>query len=107
MTRSVDPAEELWCAGPDENLIWAEWGGDCVVFHRPSGLTHLVNASTAVLLREVLSTPRTIAEAAARLAESQGAVPAPDYADDVGGLMERLEFLGLVERAAARPSPAG
>ena len=72
-----------------------------MLFHRPSGLTHLVNGATAKLLREVLTEPRFVEDAAANLAATEGANAGPEFAADVQHLLARLEALGLVERVAA------
>lgn len=102
MTGPVDADAVLWHAVRSEALLWADWGGDHVVFHRPSGLTHLVNPATADLLRHVLQKPCSMAEAASALARWQGAEAGPDYAVHVGELIARLAEVGLVERAGAR-----
>lgn len=80
------------------HCLWADWGGDCVVYHRPSGKTHLLNTPSAVLLTRVLAVPLDVESAAAELAGAQSARAGPDFVDYVAGLLFRFEELGLVER---------
>ena len=70
------------------------------MFHRPSGKTHLLNAGGIILLREVLVEPLAAAEAADRLADSQGAVADDRFRQHIDALLRRFEELGLVERIA-------
>lgn len=92
---------QRWLAAPAQDCVWAEYDDDFVLFHRRSGHTHFVNASTAILLTEVLRSPRTSEEAAEELAAAQRANATADFVPQVLGLMLRLEELGLVERVAA------
>jgi len=90
-----------WQAVPQSEFLWAHWGADYVLFHRPSGLTHFLNPSAALLLREVLVEPRTLESAAHTLAAAEGAEPGPDFLPEIAELLRRFETLGLVERVSA------
>lgn len=90
-----------WQAAPAGHYTWADYDGDFVLFHRPSGQTHFVNAATVILLSEVLREARDLEEAAGDLAAAQQAGVGPDFAPRVLGLLLRLEELGLVERIAS------
>jgi PqqD family protein of HPr-rel-A system len=90
-----------WQAVPAADLSWAAYDDNFVLFHRPSGQTHFINAVTAVLLCDVLSEPRSARAAAQALVEAQHATDDPDYEPHVLGLILRLEELGLVRRIAA------
>jgi hypothetical protein len=61
----------------------------------------LVNSATAVLLRDVLASPRTLDAAADALAAAQNSDADEHFLSEVAGLIARLEMLGLVERVAA------
>jgi PqqD family protein of HPr-rel-A system len=87
-------------AAPTESCLWADCQGDWVLFHRPSGKTHFLNAGTALLLREVLRTPLHAGAAAAELARLQGGSLDARFQSHVADLLRRLEELGLVERIA-------
>lgn len=69
-----------------------------MVYHRPSGKTHFLNAGTFLLLREVLRESLDAAEAAKGLALLQGAHADERFCEHVASLLERLDELGLVRR---------
>lgn len=101
MSDEVSPAQAAapqWRAVPGEQLAWLSFDAQFVVYHRPSGKTHFLNAASAQLIREVLGEPGTARSAAARLA---GGDADSRYVDLVGGLLLRLEDLGLVVRCPA------
>lgn len=72
-------------------------GDEHVVYHHPSGKTHLLNAGSALLIQEVLREARTSEQAADELARLQGALSDPRFREHVTGLLSRLAELGLVE----------
>lgn len=71
-----------------------------VVYHHPSGKTHLLNPGSALLIREVLREPRTSAQAAEELARLQEALADARFREHVAGLLSRFAELGLVARVA-------
>ena len=83
---------------PPASLEWAGWDDDHAIYHRESGQTHFLNASGAVLLREILVEPIGAAEASRRLAAGQDAEPDERFMHEVTALILRLEELGLVRR---------
>ncbi|NLD69005.1 MAG: HPr-rel-A system PqqD family peptide chaperone [Limnobacter sp.] len=91
-----------WRSAPDDEFLWAEWDREFVVFHRPSGQTHFVNAASAALLREILLEPMDALDASRALAaQSPDATdPDADFARYVFGLLVRFEELGLVVRVS-------
>ncbi len=91
-------SEPVWRARQAQDLVWAEFGSDFVVYHRPSGKTHFLNAATAALLREVLIDPKPARAAAAALAAAENAAEDGDFFAAVAGSLAQLEYLGLVER---------
>jgi PqqD family protein of HPr-rel-A system len=90
-----------WRAGPSGDLAWAELDGDFVVYHRPSGKTHFLNPATASLLQDVLTQWCSAPEAAAALADRQGAAVDDVFSKGVAEALLRLEYAGLVERRNA------
>ena len=90
-----------WRAVPGNELLWARFEDAVVLFHAPSGQTHLVNDATAVLLCEVLAHPQALDEAASKLAAAQDSEADEQFLGEVGRLIHRLETLGLVERVPA------
>ena len=89
----------LWRASKTDDLVWAAYEDDeHVVFHRPSGKTHFVNAVTATLLKVVLSSPTSASAAVQQLADAQGVAVEGEFAAAVNKSLHHLEYLGLVER---------
>ncbi|GMU68273.1 MAG: hypothetical protein AMXMBFR37_06060 [Steroidobacteraceae bacterium] len=79
--------------------MWADWDDLAVLYHRPSGKTHFINASTAFLLEHLVDTPVGIEAATQALAAAQGAVADEALREEVAATLLRLEELGLIERA--------
>jgi PqqD family protein of HPr-rel-A system len=79
--------------------LWADWDELSVIYHRPSGKTHFINATTAFLLEQGLDEPVTVESAAQAVAQARGSVVDEELRDDVGDTLLRLEELGLIERA--------
>ena len=94
-----DSSRARWRAAPPGDCVWACWDGEYVLYHRPSGKTHFVNAATALLLKQVLREPRDAETASQLLAEAQGSGDAAAMVTYVVQLLQRFEQLGLVERA--------
>jgi PqqD family protein of HPr-rel-A system len=85
--RAIDPSQ----------LRWLELDAEFVLYHRPSGKTHFLNATSACLLMEILARPRTAAEATSLLLESQ-ATPIEDAQHEyVRGLLQRFAELGIID----------
>ena len=92
------PEYRFRAAAPDR-LQWAEWGGERVVFHRPSGKTHLLNEAGWRLLTDVLSEPLSVAQIIGGLAAADADEIDAGFAPRVMALLARFEELGLIERA--------
>lgn len=60
-------ASSRWISVCAEDLAWTSLGEEFAVYHRASGLTHLLNQSSAALVAETLDRPMTAAEIAAAL----------------------------------------
>jgi len=90
--------EARWRAGPAHELAWSAFGADYVVYHRPSGRTHFLNAATADLIENVLVEPRTVEGAALELAAREGAPSDAEFVAAVAESLARLEHLGLILR---------
>ncbi|HRO59573.1 MAG TPA: HPr-rel-A system PqqD family peptide chaperone [Burkholderiaceae bacterium] len=91
-----------WRSATSDEFLWAEWDREFVVFHRPSGQTHFVNAASAALLRDILVDPMDALDASRALAGQTPDAPEPDadFARHVFGLLVRFEELGLVVRVS-------
>lgn len=98
MTESIVPSGQHWRAAPVGDIRWVEWDGDYIAFHRPSGKTHLLNATSELLLTHILGEPRTIAEIIDALGDPPDGIQEAEYVGDMLVLLDRFEQLGLVER---------
>jgi PqqD family protein of HPr-rel-A system len=98
MTDQHGARETEWCARRAEDLVWAEFGEDYVVYHRPSGKTHFLNSASVALLREVLASPRNASSAAEELAARESAPVDAEFVAAVLESLAHLEHLGLVDR---------
>lgn len=98
MTDPNRDAGPEWHAGRAEDLVWAQFGEDYAVYHRPSGKTHFLNSASVALLREVLARPKTARAAAEELAAREAASVDSDFVSAVTASLGQLEHLGLVER---------
>lgn len=89
-----------WRAVPAETLHFAHWEGQSVLFHQPSGRTHLLNEAMVVLLTRVLSEPRTAVDSFRELT-GEAAVDSEESIEELDRVQDALgwlEELGLVER---------
>lgn len=88
-----------WRSAPADQILWSEWDGDYVGYHRPSGKTHFLNAATFDLLDKVLREPCEVEAAVARLRALHPTETESSYFGEyVAELLLRLEQLGLVVR---------
>jgi len=98
MNTSSDAAP-AWRARPADEVVWLALDDDYVLYHRGSGKTHFLNAASKYLLRDVLTAPKTAAEAAAELARHEGVAAEPKFVIVVRQTLEQLDHLGLIDRA--------
>jgi PqqD family protein of HPr-rel-A system len=82
---------------------WANYGNNYVVYHRPSGKTHFLNAAGYRLLTEILTSACQTATIAAKLAENNAGELGTLKAEDVHDMLIRFEYLGLVDRSVPQP----
>lgn len=92
------------CRCPDD-LVWVDFNDQFVVFHRPSGQTHFLNESAAVLLIDLLASPTTLDEAAGALLGDLAQTPtrgepSREMRERVLRMLVRFEELGLVQRVS-------
>ena len=87
-----------WRSAPAHEFVQCHWDGNHIVFHRPSGLTHVLNTAMFHLLDVVLREPSDISTAMDRLADlCEGHVSALTR-DQMTDSLLHLEHLGLVRR---------
>ncbi len=88
-----------WRSISADDILWAEWDDDYVAYHRPSGKTHFLNASSALLLTEILVEAKDAASVTKLLSPSGDLDISRERVEQVMSMLARLEHLGLVERA--------
>ena len=96
------PDDVFWSSNASD-CVWARYGDDFVVFHRPSGKTHLLNLAGYRLLTEMLQDPVSTSTIAARLADSSSGDTAPLDEAAVEDMLLRFEYLGFVSRSVPTP----
>ena len=74
-------------------FTWRTWNGEHVLFHRPSGTIHLLNAASLSLLTEFLTEPKSTHDVISKIA---GASPSPKEIDQIVSLLVRFDDIGLV-----------
>jgi PqqD family protein of HPr-rel-A system len=98
MSETTAERAALWRAGDADDLVWTRMDDAFIVYHRPSGKTHFLNAATADLLAHVLTTPRTARSAADELAAREDAAVDSNFISVVAESLFHLEHLGLIGR---------
>ncbi len=61
--------DRRWGLPEDVGLLWKSWDEEVIVFNQASGQTHLLDALSAEVLRELEQRPRTIIDLAALFAD--------------------------------------
>lgn len=80
------------------SLLWEQWENEYAVFHPPSGKTHFLNASSALILHFIYDEASDVERIAAEIGVHSG-VPVDDaLMQQVRHALLRFEQLGLVSR---------
>lgn len=103
MSGPEQTAESIYWRSNAADCLWASYGEACVVFHRPSGKTHVLNSASHRLLTEILQQSENTASIAARLLDMAAEEVAADKLEEVHALLVQFEYLGFVDRAVAPP----
>lgn len=82
-------------------LVLTEFDEGLVVFHRPSGQTHVLNALAAEAFTFLSEAALTRDQLAGRLIEVIENDADQELGSAVDAIIERLELLGLVDRVDA------
>jgi len=69
-----------------------------VIYHRPSGKTHLLNEAGYRLLTELLLEPKDLATIAAEYDPGHQKTSSDDYLERITHMLRRLEQFGLIDR---------
>lgn len=83
------------------DCVIVQWDDQCVVYHRPSGQTHFINAATVGIL-DMLSSGAESADALVdRLSATNDSQDQAAVRKHVVSLLFRLDELGLIERVSS------
>lgn len=88
----------LWRRRSQEDCAWAKFEEGYVLYHRPSGKTHVMNDASVALLTELLSEPTSLAEVLDVFRVDGADVDEKELVESMVMLLLRLEDFGLVER---------
>ena len=88
-----------WRSCPADECIWVPLDGEFVVFHRPSGKTHFLNAASELLLNDILAEPQDIDSILETFGATVAEQDASAYSERMTDMLRRLEDLGLVQPA--------
>jgi PqqD family protein of HPr-rel-A system len=87
-----------YIADPEDRILAAELDGLTALFHRPSGMTHILAPPAPQILAALAGRPGDAAELLARLGEAFD-FPEADPAAALESRLAELEAAGLVRRA--------
>ncbi len=94
MMQSQVDKNARWRSASADSIVWVSWGDSFIAFHRPSGKTHFLNASSHYLITELLREP----------ADAASILRAFEIGDndarqgEIQSLLEHLDELGLIDR---------
>ena len=91
---------DTYRAAAEDDLIWHRLDSMTVLFHRSSGITHMLADPVPAIFEVMGDAPLTVAEIASRL-DAQFDIDANVNAEDIVlARLEELSALGLVSRAS-------
>ena len=96
--QPVNPDAPRWRSAPQSEFVWSGWGDEYVVYHRPSGKTHYLNAASEQLLNRILLEPKAAEAVATEFAGVDAREDGDRLAADMSDMLKHFETLGLVER---------
>lgn len=87
-------------AAPKDDLIWHDLDSMMLLFHRPSGITHMLADPAPAIIEVMEDAPVTAAEIASRLT-AVFEIEAGAHAEDIVlARLKELSALGLVSRVS-------
>ena len=87
-------------AAPKDDLIWHDLDSMMLLYHRPSGITHMLADPAPAIIEVMDDAPLTAGEIAARLAALFDLETGVDAEDIVIARLDELRTLGLVSRVS-------
>lgn len=100
MIESKPLPEPKWQSPPADTIVWTRWDDDqFIAYHRPSGITHYLNAASAALITELLVEPMDAAAVARAFEPAIGDADPDEHVEEINAMLVHLEHLGLIRRA--------
>jgi PqqD family protein of HPr-rel-A system len=94
-------APEVWRLPEGVSLLWQSWDEDeVIVFNRASGQTHLLDAFSAAVLRQIESAPTTMPDLRQHFA-TEFDLDENLLSERLQAVCQRFEQLGLAEPDAS------
>ena len=87
-------------AAPKDDLIWHDLDSMMLLYHRPSGITHMLADPAPAIIEVMDNAPLTAGEIAARLTALFDLETGVDAEDIVIARLDELRTLGLVSRVS-------
>ena len=87
-------------AAPKDDLIWHDLDSMTLLFHRPSGITHMLAEPAPAIMEVMQDASLTAGEIASRLIAQFEIESAADAENIVLARLEELSSLGLVARVS-------
>ena len=88
-----------WQSPPPDEIVWTRWGDDeFIAYHRPSGITHFLNAASAALITELLNEASDAATVARAFESAIGDSDWDEHVEEIVAMFVHLEHLGLIRR---------
>lgn len=81
-----------------------DWGENVLVYHFPSGNTHLLNPTAALTLELIIKNPRTTWDLAQQLSSILELKFDQEVITHVQVILDNLDELGLIEPMGLAPS---
>ena len=89
---------ERWRRGNPGEILSVDFGDAVIIYHRPSGKTHLLNDASVALLSEILVLPKTLEEIEAAIDLECRYAKTPEFSRHTEALLRRLQEFGLIEQ---------
>ncbi|NCN83912.1 MAG: HPr-rel-A system PqqD family peptide chaperone [Sphingomonadales bacterium] len=88
-------------AAPKDDLIWHDLDSMTLLFHRPSGITHMLAEPAPAIMEVMQDASLTAGEIASRLSAQFDIESTADAENIVLARLEELSGLGLVARVSS------
>jgi PqqD family protein of HPr-rel-A system len=87
-----------WVSCDPSDLVWVDLDEQFAVFHRPSGKTHFLNASSAFILDDILRNPQIGGQVVDKFMTGSESESREQIASGILEMLLHMEELGLVVR---------